>query len=78
MQSRVRALAGGVAVTGLVLAAAACSSGSNGSGSGSSGGSGGQTSAVSSKYPWCGPKQASIALADGFGTFSRALLAARG
>ncbi|MBV9379956.1 MAG: substrate-binding domain-containing protein [Streptosporangiaceae bacterium] len=47
---------------------AACSSSSgnsNNSGGGSS--AGGQTSAVSSKYPWCGPRQASIALADGFG-----------
>jgi len=53
------------AVAALSLAVAACSSSSSSSSSGS--GSGSQTNAVSSKYPWCGPKQASIALADGFG-----------
>jgi ribose transport system substrate-binding protein len=47
----------------LSFAAAACSSSSTGSSSSGSG----QSAAVSSKYPWCGPKQASIALADGFG-----------
>src|SRR5437764_7096514 len=47
----------------LSLAAAACSSSSTGSSSSGSG----QSAAVSSKYPWCSPKQASIALADGFG-----------
>src|SRR5581483_1360573 len=65
---RPRLITGASAVAVVSLAVAACSSGSGGSGSGGgSGGSGGQTSAVSSKYPWCGPKQASIALADGFG-----------
>jgi len=55
-------------VVAVSLTMTACSSGGGGgSGSGGSGGSGSQTSAVSSKYPWCGPKQASIALADGFG-----------
>ena len=58
------------AAAAVSLAAAACSSGSN-SGTASSGGSGGTAagggSAVSSKYPWCGPQKASIALADGFG-----------
>jgi ribose transport system substrate-binding protein len=53
------------AVTALSLAVAACGSNS-GSTSGTGGSASGQT-AVSSKYPWCGPKQASIALADGFG-----------
>jgi ribose transport system substrate-binding protein len=57
------------AAAAISLAAAACSS----AGSGSSGNSGtgstaaGGGSAVSSKYPWCGPQKASIALADGFG-----------
>jgi ribose transport system substrate-binding protein len=56
---------GAAAAAALSLAVAACGSsgGSNASGSSASG----QTSAVSSKYPWCGPKKASIALADGFG-----------
>ncbi|MGH3171270.1 MAG: substrate-binding domain-containing protein, partial [Trebonia sp.] len=54
-----------VAATALSLGAAACSSSASGGNSGS-GGSGG-TSAVSSKYPWCGSQKASIALADGFG-----------
>src|SRR5207244_6781660 len=58
---------GAAALAALSLAAAACSSSGTSSGSGSSGNSAGGTSAVSSKYPWCGPKQASIALADGFG-----------
>jgi ribose transport system substrate-binding protein len=49
---------------------AACSSGSGTSGGATAGGQGAQGGgggAVNSKYPWCGPKQASIALADGFG-----------
>jgi ribose transport system substrate-binding protein len=46
----------------LSLALGACSSGSSSSTSSS-----GPSTSVSSKYPWCGPKQASIALADGFG-----------
>jgi ribose transport system substrate-binding protein len=54
------------AATVLSLALAACSSGS-GSTSSSGSSTGSQSSAVSGKYPWCGPKQASIALADGFG-----------
>ncbi len=54
----------GVSVAALSLALAACSSGSSGS---SGGGGGSVPKSVSSKYPWCGPKQASIALADGFG-----------
>jgi ribose transport system substrate-binding protein len=47
---------------------AACSSGggaSSGGGTTAAGQGGG--GAANSKYPWCGPKQASIALADGFG-----------
>jgi ribose transport system substrate-binding protein len=56
---------GAAVLAALALAVAAC--GSSGGGSSSSGSSGGQSKAVSSKYPWCGPKQASIALADGFG-----------
>jgi len=59
------------AVAALIIAMAACSSGgSSGSGNGSSAGSGGSAGnagAASSKYPWCGPQKASIALADGFG-----------
>ena len=51
------------AAAAVSLAAAACSSGS----SSSSSGSGPVSKSVSSKYPWCGSKQASIALADGFG-----------
>ncbi len=53
----------GVSVAAMSLALAACSSGSSSAG----GGSGSVPKSVSSKYPWCGPKQASIALADGFG-----------
>jgi ribose transport system substrate-binding protein len=58
------------AAAAISLAAAACSSAGSGSSSGNSGtGStaAGGGSAVSSKYPWCGPQKASIALADGFG-----------
>src|SRR5215472_14639222 len=47
----------------LSLAVAACSSSSSSGVSAPSG----QSKTVSSKLPWCGPKQASIALADGFG-----------
>jgi ribose transport system substrate-binding protein len=60
-----RLTVGAAALVALSLTAAACSSGGSSNGGGNS--AGGQTSAVSSKYPWCGPKQASIALADGFG-----------
>ncbi|HET9894142.1 MAG TPA: substrate-binding domain-containing protein [Streptosporangiaceae bacterium] len=55
----------GVSVAVLSLGLAACSSGSSGSSGSSSSGS--VPKSVSSKYPWCGPNQASIALADGFG-----------
>ena len=58
-----RVLAGASALALASLALAACSSGS----SSSSSGSGPVSKSVSSKYPWCGSKQASIALADGFG-----------
>src|SRR5438046_588411 len=69
---RSRLIIGASALAAASLALAACSSGgSSGGGSGTSttGGGGGTTSntGASSKYPWCGPKQASIALADGFG-----------
>jgi ABC-type sugar transport system substrate-binding protein len=60
---RRRVLAGASAVALASLALAACSSGSGSDNSGS----GKVSKSVSSKYPWCGPKQASIALADGFG-----------
>ena len=60
---RVTTAAAAIAV--LSLAVAACGSGSSSGSTG--GGTGTQSKAVSSKYPWCGPKQASIALADGFG-----------
>jgi len=68
LRRRRRLTTGAAAVAVLALGLAACSSSggsSNSSGGGSSSGS--SASAVSSKYPWCGPKQASIALADGFG-----------
>jgi ribose transport system substrate-binding protein len=69
---RSRLIIGASALAAASLALAACSSsGSNGAASGSTtGGSttgGGGGTAANSKYPWCGPKQASIALADGFG-----------
>ena len=65
---RPRLIIGASAVAAVSLALAACSSGTTSSGGGTTGTTGGgQNSAVSSKYPWCGPKQASIALADGFG-----------
>src|SRR5690242_1031655 len=68
---RSRLLIGASALAAASLALAACSSGgtsgsSGGSGTSTTGGGGGGT-AANSKYPWCGPKQASIALADGFG-----------
>jgi ribose transport system substrate-binding protein len=64
-----RILTSAIAVTALSLAAVACSSSGGGtSGSSSSGGTAaGGGNAVSSKYPWCGPQKATIALADGFG-----------
>ena len=63
--SRRRRLTAGVcAAAALSLAVAACSSGSSSSDNSSASGS---SKTVSSKLPWCGPKQASIALADGFG-----------
>jgi ABC-type sugar transport system substrate-binding protein len=66
LRGRRRLTSGAAAVAVLALGLAACSSGGSNSSGGSSSG-GGSASAVSSKYPWCGPKQASIALADGFG-----------
>jgi ABC-type sugar transport system substrate-binding protein len=77
--SRVRLAAAVVTAAAISLAATACSSGTVASGSAAAGGTasaggsaaagGGSTggSTGSGKYPWCGPKQASIALADGFG-----------
>ncbi|HET9974052.1 MAG TPA: hypothetical protein VFQ68_37875, partial [Streptosporangiaceae bacterium] len=66
---RSRLLIGASALAAASLALAACSSGgsSGGSGTSTTGGGGGGGTAANSKYPWCGPKQASIALADGFG-----------
>src|SRR5580704_8342267 len=64
---RPRLMIGAATAAALALAVAACGSNGGGSSSSGSGSSGGQSKAVSSKYPWCGPKQASIALADGFG-----------
>ena len=62
--SRRRRLTAGVSAAAVLsLAVAACSSGS----STDSSSAGGASKTVSSKLPWCGPKQASIALADGFG-----------
>jgi ribose transport system substrate-binding protein len=76
--SRIRParLAAIVAAAAAVSLAAACSSSGGGSGNASSTGTaagGGSTATAaggggaSSKYPWCGPQKASIALADGFG-----------
>jgi len=63
-----RVAIGAAAVAALSLAMAACSSGGGSSSSGTSGTSAsGAGTAASSKYPWCGPRKASIALADGFG-----------
>jgi ribose transport system substrate-binding protein len=66
---RARLIISASAVAALSLAVAACGSSNSSSASGSGTGTpaGGQNQAVSSKYPWCGSKQASIALADGFG-----------
>src|SRR5215469_1191420 len=62
--SRRRRLTAGVSAAAVLsLAVAACSSGSSSDNSSA----GGSSKTVSSKLPWCGPKQASIALADGFG-----------
>ncbi len=61
---RSRRIIGASALAALSLAMAACSSSAGGTTAAGQGGGGG---AVNSKYPWCGPKQASIALADGFG-----------
>lgn len=55
------------AAAAISLAAAACSSAGSGSNSGTGSTAAGGGSAASSKYPWCGPQKASIALADGFG-----------
>jgi hypothetical protein len=67
------------AAAALSLTATACSSGSSSAGGGASAASTGSTGAgassgsgsgagsASGKNPWCGPQQASIALADGFG-----------
>jgi ribose transport system substrate-binding protein len=65
---RSRLIIGASALAAASLALAACGSSGSSSGSGNTGGgtAGGGT-AANSKYPWCGPKQASIALADGFG-----------
>jgi ribose transport system substrate-binding protein len=69
IRRRSRRIIGASALAALSLAAAACSSGGSSSGGGTTAGGqgGGGGGAVNSKYPWCGPKQASIALADGFG-----------
>jgi ribose transport system substrate-binding protein len=64
-RGRRRLTIGASAVAVLSLAVAAC--GSSGSSGSSANGGSGSSGKVSSKYPWCGPKQASIALADGFG-----------
>ena len=64
---RSRLIIGASALAAASLALAACSSGGSSSGTGGTGGNTGGGTAASSKYPWCGPKQASIALADGFG-----------
>ena len=64
---RPRAIIGASALAALSLALAACSSGGSSSSAGGNAAGGQGGGAVNSKYPWCGPKQASIALADGFG-----------
>src|SRR5690242_9395140 len=74
---RGRLVIGATVAAVLSVAMAACSSGGSTGSTGGAGGtgsagasvgsSGGAGTAVSSKYPWCGPQQASIALADGFG-----------
>ena len=69
IRRRSRRIIGASALAALSLTMAACSSGGSSSGGTAAGGTtaGGAGGAVNSKYPWCGPKQASIALADGFG-----------
>ena len=79
---RIRPLRLAVTVTAaaLTLTVAACSSGSSSSagggasaastgssGAGASSGTAAAGGSAASKYPWCGPQKASIALADGFG-----------
>ena len=58
---------GAASLAALSLTAAACSSNASSNAGSSTGGQGGQASAAASKYPWCGSKQASLALAAGFG-----------
>src|SRR5579862_837968 len=65
--SRRRLTIGASAVAALSITVAACGSSSSSGGTAGSGSTASSQSKVSSKYPWCGPKQASIALADGFG-----------
>src|SRR5579859_1168546 len=68
IRRRSRLIIGASAAAALSLAVAACgSSGTTNSSAGGGSTAGGGGNAASSKYPWCGPKQASIALADGFG-----------
>ena len=68
IRRRSRLIIGASAAAALSLAVAACgSSGTTTSSAGGGSTAGGGGNAASSKYPWCGPKQASIALADGFG-----------
>jgi ribose transport system substrate-binding protein len=67
-RGRLTAAASVAAILSLALAACGSSGGGSTASSGSSGsaGGGGQAGPVA-KYPWCGPSQATIALADGFG-----------
>ncbi len=65
--SRRRLTIGASALALLSITAAACGSSGSSSGAGGGDSSASSQTKVSSKYPWCGPKQASIALADGFG-----------
>lgn len=62
-----RAVISAAAAAALTVAMAACSSGSSTTSGSSAGSTSGAGAAASSKYAWCGPKQATIALADGFG-----------
>src|SRR5689334_19862230 len=64
---RSRLIIGASALAAASIALAACSSGGSSGGSGTSTTGGGGGTAANSKYPWCGPQKASIALADGFG-----------
>jgi ribose transport system substrate-binding protein len=70
---RRRVMAGTSVAAILTLTLAACGSSGGGAGTGTASGggstssSGGGQAGPVSKYPWCGPKQATIALADGFG-----------